>query len=309
MAVQVPAILTASQLERIDWEYRTPVLGALSHRFAIRTDDLDLGCYLAQLLGALALPEQPAAWYSLLHRSGTTRDEYTLYFGPECLNRSANAHEAVSWLLHHVNRQAIESCTGQLVVHAAAAESDGRALLLPAPPGSGKSTLVAGLVRAGLRYLTDDAAALDVSSLEVRPYPKPISIKPGSQPSLRDVEPLGPDGAHSAGADWWVSASSIRGNSVAAAAQPALVIAPSYVAGATTSLSAMRAAETVMVLAENSFNLLSHGEAGLVVLARVARRCEGYRLVVGDLGVACRLVLELLERSPSAQPAPGPVRA
>jgi hypothetical protein len=41
-------------------------------------------------------------------------------------------------------------------IHAAALEHHGRALILPAVPGSGKTTLAVALVRAGLRLLSDD---------------------------------------------------------------------------------------------------------------------------------------------------------
>ena len=288
--------MTPGRLASHRWEHESPVLGALSHHFAIRTDDSGLGRHLTRLLGALAVPGAPVSWYSLLSRSGPGGDRWALYFGTDCVTLSPDSRQAVSWLLHHANRCAVETCTDELVIHAAAAEHEGRALLFPGPPGSGKSTLVAGLVRAGLRYLTDEAAALDPDSLTVRPYPKPISIKAGSQPWLQDLEPEPwPDASPFASGDWWVSAPAIRPGSVAGAAPPSLVVAPRYQAGATTCLVPIRAAEAVMVLAENSFNLVGRGEGGLEVLARVVDRSRCYRLVVGELGAACRLVLELLE--------------
>ena len=42
-------------------------------------------------------------------------------------------------------------CHQYLIVHAAAVERSGYALILPGPPGSGKSTLCAGLVNRGWR--------------------------------------------------------------------------------------------------------------------------------------------------------------
>ena len=52
------------------------------------------------------------------------------------------------------------SVPGDLVFHAGAV-SDGRtAVLLPAASNHGKSTLTAALVRDGLQYLTDEAAAV-----------------------------------------------------------------------------------------------------------------------------------------------------
>ena len=41
---------------------------------------------------------------------------------------------------------------------------------------SGKTTLTAGLVRAGFDYLSDEAVAFDWDTLDIVPYAKPLSI-------------------------------------------------------------------------------------------------------------------------------------
>ena len=48
-----------------------------------------------------------------------------------------------------------------VVVHAAVVEQGGRAMILPAPPGSGKSTLCAALSYAGWRLFSDEFALID----------------------------------------------------------------------------------------------------------------------------------------------------
>jgi HprK-related kinase A len=48
-----------------------------------------------------------------------------------------------------------------LLLHAGAVESNGLALLLPAVPGSGKSTLTAALSMRGWRLLSDEFGAID----------------------------------------------------------------------------------------------------------------------------------------------------
>ena len=45
-----------------------------------------------------------------------------------------------------------------LLLHSAVIEREGCAVILPAPPGSGKSTLCAGLVNRGWRLLSDELA-------------------------------------------------------------------------------------------------------------------------------------------------------
>ena len=65
-------------------------------------------------------------------------------------------------------------------VHAGVVAYRGRAVLVPGTSFSGKTTLVAALVRAGASYLSDEYAVLDDDGL-VHAYPKPLSMRaPGS---------------------------------------------------------------------------------------------------------------------------------
>jgi HprK-related kinase A len=67
-----------------------------------------------------------------------------------------------------------------LVIHAAAVERGGSALLLPGRPGAGKSTLCAALVNAGWRLLSDELAVVDPTDGGVRALARPISLKDDS---------------------------------------------------------------------------------------------------------------------------------
>jgi hypothetical protein len=51
---------------------------------------------------------------------------------------------------------------GLEVLHASGVVLDGRALLIAGPPGAGKSSLAAALVRAGAQLLSDDSVALEL---------------------------------------------------------------------------------------------------------------------------------------------------
>jgi hypothetical protein len=65
---------------------------------------------------------------------------------------------------------------GDLVLHAAAAEVDGGAVLLAAPGRFGKTTLAVALHRRGYRLLTEDTACC-TSSASPQLYPGPTSIR------------------------------------------------------------------------------------------------------------------------------------
>ena len=73
------------------------------------------------------------------------------------------------------------------VFHAGAVQVKDRAILIAGDTGSGKSTLIAGLVLSGCPYITDDLVGLDRHSTRVRPFHVAISLKPGSYSILRDL--------------------------------------------------------------------------------------------------------------------------
>ena len=70
----------------------------------------------------------------------------------------------------------------RIFVHAGVVAQYGRRALLPGSSFTGKTTLVAALVRAGATYYSDEYAALDSDGL-VHPYPKPLSTRDGKPPT------------------------------------------------------------------------------------------------------------------------------
>ena len=62
-------------------------------------------------------------------------------------------------------------------LHSAVLALNGRAIALPAFPGTGKSTLTLALAQNGLEYLSDELAPVDLRSLTVEPYPHALCLK------------------------------------------------------------------------------------------------------------------------------------
>jgi hypothetical protein len=78
-----------------------------------------------------------------------------------------------------------------IFVHAGVVGYDGRAIVIPGVSFSGKTTLVAELVRAGATYYSDEYAVLDANGL-VHPYPKPLSIRvEGRSQTDRGIDTFG----------------------------------------------------------------------------------------------------------------------
>ncbi|MCZ7535475.1 MAG: hypothetical protein M5T61_05690 [Acidimicrobiia bacterium] len=202
---------------------------------------------------------------------------------------------AVAHLVWEVNRAVADHAGDHLLLHAAAAERDGAVVLLPAPRESGKSTLVAGLVRAGMRYLTDEATAVSLTSGGVTGFAKPIGLDPGSWQVLADLEPL------TAGApaplpsmQWLVPPLALRPDSVATGGRAAIVVLPCYRADAPTVLQPIPRAEALVAMAESSFNFHALGGRALHALAALLRDATCFRLDVSDLDTACNAISEAM---------------
>ena len=63
-----------------------------------------------------------------------------------------------------------------LFLHSAAMAKGNKAVLLPGPSESGKSTLTLGLLNYGYQYLTDEVVVINLSDLRVLPFQRPIYI-------------------------------------------------------------------------------------------------------------------------------------
>jgi len=67
-------------------------------------------------------------------------------------------------------------------LHAATIAVNGRAVVMPASPGTGKSTVTLALAEQGFEYLSDELAPVDLKNLTVAPYPHAICLKSAPPP-------------------------------------------------------------------------------------------------------------------------------
>jgi HprK-related kinase A len=195
-------------------------------------------------------------------------------------------------------------CNRFLTLHAAVVEKNGLAMILPAPPGSGKSTLCAALINSGWRLLSDELAIIEPDEVMLVPNPRPVSLK---NESISVIGTFVPDGVFSPIVQETVKgrvahmrppAESVKRS--AEVARPRWVVFPRYVAGQQARLESLPKAEALLRLAENAFNYTAHGPRGFEILAQVIDTSACYKFSYGNLDEAMRMFGDLAnqEREP-----------
>jgi len=183
-----------------------------------------------------------------------------------------------------------------LMLHSAVVEKDGVALIMPALPGSGKSTLCAALMLRGWRLISDEFGLIRPNDPELllHPLPRPIPLKNTSIEVIRsfsDKAVLGPifpktrkgDVAHlMADRD-----SQLRGNETAV---PGWFLFPKYQQGAELALEPLARGWTFLKVSGNSFNYKLQGARGFRAVAELVKRCPAFSLGYSDLDQAIQQI-------------------
>ena len=188
----------------------------------------------------------PAARRWTVRRNGTT---------VALLATAATVREAV---LAEVNAAAIASLAESVGFHAGAVEFPAGVVIFPGVSDAGKSTLVANLMQRGHRYLTDEAAAVNVHTHEVSLFAKSVCVDHGAHALFAH---LCPPEQHS-WATWHVDPNHIGTGSLGTPGPPAAVVFPVYEADAPLSLTVLSRSEAVERLLENSFDFAKTGRKG-----------------------------------------------
>lgn len=194
-----------------------------------------------------------------------------------------------------------------LMLHAAAVERRGRVLLLPAPPGSGKSTLCAALVGRGWRLFSDEFGMLRLEDGLVQPLPRAAPLKNASIDVIRAFAPSLRLGLRyektrkGTVAHLFPPGESLERQTQASPA--GAVVFPRYVADAGTRLVAQPPMIGIKRLSHNSFNYLVTGEAGFAVLCNLVRTAECYELTYSRLEEAVERLADLLDGHGVIDPA------
>jgi hypothetical protein len=187
-----------------------------------------------------------------------------------------------------------------LTLHAAVIERNGCAVIMPAPPGSGKSTLCAGLVNRGWRLLSDELTLISLADRSITPLGRPVSLKNQSLDVIRKFSPetvmnqVTHDTSKGSVSHMKVPTEHVR--RLGESAQPRWVIFPKYAPGMRAELTARSKANSMLELGRNSFNYTVHGLSGFEMLADVITASDCYDFQYSNLDEAVTVFDQLAAR-------------
>jgi HprK-related kinase A len=183
------------------------------------------------------------------------------------------------------------------MLHAAIVERQGHAAILAAPPGSGKSTLTAGLINRGWRLLSDELTLIDPADITAVPLARPVSLKNESIDLIANFAPhalIGP-----------IARDTIKGSvahlkpptesvhRVNERVSPRWVVFPRFEADARLSLTPYPKPAALLRLADHAFNYSQYGVKGFQMLVELMDRCDAYALTYSRLDEAIQAVQSL----------------
>jgi HprK-related kinase A len=170
-------------------------------------------------------------------------------------------------------------CHHWLIIHAAVIARDGQGIILPAPPGSGKSTLCAALVGRGWRLLSDELAIIDPASGKLVPMPRPVGLKNASIEIIQSFLPeavFGPVCKDTRKGTVAHMAASVGDSVNCQWVEPKWIVYPQYQAGSETHIQRHPKGDSLVQLASNSFNNQVLGRRSYETLCGLVEATESY---------------------------------
>jgi hypothetical protein len=268
-----------------DQEPGSIVVEAYGARLAVSAPDREI---LDRLLEGLPVgwsacrdvEPQDVEWRFAVTRSD---DGYRVRDGDGVETETGDLDLAVGLMRMQLRRFVGYHAKDLVFVHAGVVAHAGRAIVIPGHSFSGKSTLVAALVRAGADYYSDEYAVIGEDGL-VRPYHEPLALR-GAVGMNRET----------------LTAEELGGEAGERPAPIGLVAVATYVPGATWAPREISPAQGVLALLEHAIPVQDRPEQTLGVLRRAL---GGTIVLAGERGEAAETAQILLETAMNASERP-----
>ncbi|MHB8765322.1 MAG: PqqD family peptide modification chaperone [Deferrisomatales bacterium] len=279
-------------VEPRSWAFEASFLVA-GRRLGLRCDDAGLGRAFARAAAHLgAEPGEPAD--ADLAVAGAADGGWEVYLDGRRVGAALPRGQVLPQLFALAFDRACRWLEDRLLLHAAVVVRDGRALMLPAETGRGKTTLAAAFAARGWTLYSDELAVLAPPDLAVHPFPMPLGVKQGSAGALERFFPGLAARPYSLRADGkrvhYLCPPAASLPPAGAAAPVAVIAFPRFEAGAPARLTPLDAPAALerLVATGSSERPLTAADVGTLVGLADGVPCVD--LAFGDLGAAVAAV-------------------
>ena len=182
-----------------------------------------------------------------------------------------------------------------LLLHAAAVERDGRAVVMTGESGAGKSTLAALLQARGWRLMADEFVLVDPDTGAIWPFPRPVSVKNAAIPVVKAALPDGRWGPAMTDTPKGTIQHLVPETAALAMANvtapPALLLFPRF--GHAADQRPVGAGEAFVRLTQASTNYVGLGERGYRALTGLVRGVTRAAIDYPDIETAASMIEDL----------------
>ncbi len=175
-----------------------------------------------------------------------------------------------------------------VIIHSAVLAKGDKAILFPAPPGSGKSTLTAFLAHNGWRLLSDEMALIIPNTKIVQPFVRPICLK---NQSIDIAKSLFPEGKFSdialdthKGDVIHLSPPKLSWDSYKKNAELVGIVFPNFRVNQELQIYQLDKTQAFMQLVENAFNYSVLRSTAFQTLTNIIEGVQTFEIFHSDLG-------------------------
>lgn len=286
------------------------------HRYyQVGTVALDVCSALPEVLSDLELlygwfrtdsPPADALFFEILLESSNPRakPDYVVRTPDRDFIAGPDRRAVMPELVAALNQQIIRRRLDVMHFHAGVMSFEGQGVLMPAYSGTGKTTLVAGLLSRGWKYLSDEFAMIDPDTLMIQPFPKPMCVKEGSWKMFADMGlPLRDSDGFAARSKWprrYLNPLEISPNLLGEPCEVNWLFFLSEKDGSTRRIRRACQGDAAMLLYALGFNTRPFGPRGFQITTELARRARSFVIRRGPIEETCELLETIILEGSSA---------